>query len=88
MLDIFKLLIKLWDLAALELKFRFPYVNHFTCSQIDIKHSKTLHLLQVSAFTKFGVFLQLLIVELKQELLLLKNYLLGDKIYVSKSDYL
>lgn len=31
LLDIF--INKLWDLAALELKFRFSYAKHFTCSQ-------------------------------------------------------
>lgn len=36
---------KLWDLAALELKFRFSYAKHFTCSQIDVKYNKTLHFL-------------------------------------------
>lgn len=35
---------------------------------------------------EFGVFLQLLIAELKQELLFLKSYLLWDKLYLSKCD--
>jgi len=32
--------LKLWDLAALELKFRFLYANYSTCSQIDVKYNK------------------------------------------------
>lgn len=35
---------------------------------------------------EFGDFLQLLIAELKQELLFLKFYLLWDEIYLSKCD--
>lgn len=35
---------------------------------------------------EFGVFLQLLIAKLRQELLFLKSYLLWDKIYLSKCD--
>lgn len=75
MLSIFKLLIKLRDLASVELKFSFPYAIHFTC------YSKTLYLLLYdNTFIEFGIFLQLFVTELKEELLLLKNYLLGDKI--------
>lgn len=75
MLNIFKLLIKLGDLAAVELKFSFPYAIHFTC------YSKTLHLLlYVTTFLEFGIFFQLFVTELKEELLLLKN--------ISECDYL
>lgn len=74
-------------MAALELKFGFPYADHFTCSQREVKCNKTLHLLlQGNDLIEFGGFLQLLIAELKPELLLLQNYLLGDKRYRSKCD--